>query len=188
MVLMPTPPTFREGKELTTSFTGTLSERYGAPIERIPSPQRLLDWLGLHGLDVDACSPAQLVEAHRLREAIHLLATAAARGEPQPAAAAELVNRRAAHGSPWVVLTLDGQQRWRLHPEHPLDDALSVIARDAIGVISGQRGGRLALCAAPTCRAVFVDTSRGRSRRWCDMNTCGNREKKARFHGNPTSD
>jgi predicted RNA-binding Zn ribbon-like protein len=29
-----------------------------------------------------------------------------------------------------------------------------------------------------------VDTSRGYTRKWCDMNTCGNREKKARFLAN----
>ncbi|WP_442965842.1 CGNR zinc finger domain-containing protein [Pseudonocardia sp. HH130630-07] len=42
----------------------------------------------------------------------------------------------------------------------------------------------MALCASPTCRAAFFDTSRSRNRRWCDMNICGNREKKARFLAN----
>ncbi len=63
-----------------------------------------------------------------------------------------------------------------------MEDALGVIAADAIGIIAGARDGRLALCASPTCRAAFFDTSRSRTRRWCDMNTCGNREKKARFN------
>ncbi|MCI9859148.1 CGNR zinc finger domain-containing protein [Microbacterium proteolyticum] len=32
----------------------------------------------------------------------------------------------------------------------------------------------------PSARgATRLDTSRGRTRRWCDMNTCGNHEKKA---------
>jgi predicted RNA-binding Zn ribbon-like protein len=65
-----------------------------------------------------------------------------------------------------------------------VEDALSVIAADAISIIAGERDGRLALCAAPTCRAAFFDTSQSRTRRWCDMNTCGNREKKARFLAN----
>jgi predicted RNA-binding Zn ribbon-like protein len=33
----------------------------------------------------------------------------------------------------------------------------------------------------PTCQAAFFDTSQSRTRKWCDMNTCGNRQKKARF-------
>ena len=57
-----------------------------------------------------------------------------------------------------------------------------MIAADAIGILSGERDGKLALCASPTCRAAFFDTSQSRSRKWCDMNTCGNRQKKARFH------
>jgi predicted RNA-binding Zn ribbon-like protein len=32
------------------------------------------------------------------------------------------------------------------------------------------------------CRWVFLDTSRNRSRRWCEMNLCGNRAKGRRFH------
>jgi predicted RNA-binding Zn ribbon-like protein len=32
-------------------------------------------------------------------------------------------------------------------------------------------------CAAPNCGWLFVDTTRNRSRRWCDMRVCGNRDK-----------
>lgn len=35
-------------------------------------------------------------------------------------------------------------------------------------------------CGNPLCRWVFVDGSRNRSRRWCDMAACGNRAKVAR--------
>ena len=33
----------------------------------------------------------------------------------------------------------------------------------------------MATCASPTCREVFLDLSRNRSRRYCDSRTCGNR-------------
>ena len=46
-------PDFRLGSVLATSFTGTLSERCGDPIERIPTPQRLADWLAVYGLAVE---------------------------------------------------------------------------------------------------------------------------------------
>jgi predicted RNA-binding Zn ribbon-like protein len=72
--------------------------------------------------------------------------------------------------------------RWRLGSASGVQDGLSVIAADAIGIIAGERDGKLALCASPTCRATFFDTSRSRTRTWRDMNTCGNRRKKARFH------
>jgi predicted RNA-binding Zn ribbon-like protein len=83
-----------------------------------------------------------------------------------------------------AVLTTEGHRQWRLSSASCVEDALSVIAADAISIIAGERDGRLALCASPTCKAAFFDTSQSRTRKWCDMNTCGNRQKKARFKAN----
>ncbi|MFD6335180.1 CGNR zinc finger domain-containing protein [Streptomyces niveus] len=174
-------PDFRLGSVLATSFTGTLSERHGNAVERIPTPRRLADWLAVSGLPVDSCTPAQLDLARELRESIHAAATAAAVQDALPAPAVQVINDRSAQGRAVAVLTPEGERLWRLGPASRVEDALGVIAADAIGVIAGEQDGRLALCASPTCRAAFFDTSRSRTRRWCEMNTCGNREKKARF-------
>ena len=175
-------PGFRLGSVLATSFTGTLTERQGNPVERIPTPRRLIDWLAVYGLAVDSCSAAQLELARELREAIHAAATAAAMGRALPAAAIQVINACSARGRAAAILTPEGKRQWRLGPPRRVEDALSVIAADAIGIIAGERDGKLALCASPTCRAAFFDTSQSRTRRWCDMNTCGNRQKKARFN------
>ena len=175
-------PDFRLGSVLATSFTGTLSERHGDPVERIPTPQRLADWLAVSGLAVDSCTTAQLDLARELRESIHAAATAAAVGDALPAPAVQVINDRSAQGRAVAVLTPEGGRRWRLSPATSVEDALGVIAADAISIVAGERDGRLALCASRTCQAAFFDTSRSRTRRWCEMNTCGNREKKARFN------
>ncbi|MEU5287497.1 CGNR zinc finger domain-containing protein [Streptomyces sp. NPDC020755] len=174
-------PDFRLGNVLATSFTGTLSERFGDAVERIPVPQRLVDWLAVYGLVVDSCTPAQLDLARELRESIHAAATAAALHEPLPAAAVQVIGDRSIAGRAAAVLTPGGERRWQLDSSS-VQDALSVIAADAVDIISGERDGKLALCASPTCRAAFFDTSQSRTRKWCDMNTCGNRQKKARFN------
>lgn len=177
-------PDFRLGNVLATSFTGTLSERHGSAVERIPTPQRLVDWLAVNGLAVDSCTTAQLELARELRESIHAAATAAAIHDPLPASAVRIINDCSVRGRAAAVLTPEGTRRWRLGSASRVEDALGVIAADAVSIIAGERDGRLALCASPTCRAAFFDTSRSRTRRWCDMNTCGNRQKKARFHAN----
>ncbi|MFV0130783.1 CGNR zinc finger domain-containing protein [Streptomyces sp. HMX112] len=177
-------PDFRLGNVLATSFTGTLSERYGNAVERIPTPQRLIDWLAVNGLAVDSCSTAQLDLARELRESIHAAATAAAVQAALPASAVRVINGRSAQGRAVAILTPEGKRRWRLSSASCVEDALGVIAADAISVIAGERDGRLALCASPTCQAAFLDTSQSRTRKWCDMNTCGNRQKKARFTAN----
>ncbi|MEU5835904.1 CGNR zinc finger domain-containing protein [Streptomyces diacarni] len=177
-------PDFRLGNVLATSFTGTLSERHGNAVERIPTPQRLIDWLVVYGLAVDNCTPAQLDLAVELRESVHAAATAAALQDALPVPALQVINDRSAQGRAAAILTAEGGRRWRLSSASRVEDALSVIATDAIDIIAGERDGKLALCASPTCRAAFFDTSQSRTRRWCDMNTCGNRQKKARFQAN----
>jgi predicted RNA-binding Zn ribbon-like protein len=37
-------------------------------------------------------------------------------------------------------------------------------------------------CSEKTCRWFFLDRSRNHSRRWCDMQLCGNRSKAKRFY------
>ncbi|WP_280221545.1 CGNR zinc finger domain-containing protein [Nocardia neocaledoniensis] len=177
-------PDFRLGSVLATSFTATLTERRGESVERIPTPQRLVDWLAINGLAVSSCTVAQLESARELRESIHAAATAAAVQEALPSAAVKVINDHSIRSRAAAVLTPDGARQWRLGAADGVADALGVIAADAISIIAGERDGRLALCASPTCRAAFFDTSQSRTRKWCDMNTCGNRQKKARFQAN----
>ncbi len=91
-------PDFRLGSVLATSFTGTLSERHGDAVERIPTPHRLVDWLAVNGLAVDSCTTAQLDLARELRESIHAAATAAAIQDALPASAVQVINDCSAQG------------------------------------------------------------------------------------------
>jgi predicted RNA-binding Zn ribbon-like protein len=177
-------PDFRLGSVLATSFTATLTERRGDAVERIPTPQRLVDWLAVNGLAVEACTTAQFELARELRESIHAAATAAAIHDALPASAVQVINECSIQGRAAAILTPESSRRWRLSSASCVEDAIGVIAADAISIIAGERDGKLALCASPTCRAAFFDTSQSRTRRWCDMNTCGNRQKKARFNAN----
>ncbi|MEV0546880.1 CGNR zinc finger domain-containing protein [Nocardia salmonicida] len=177
-------PDFRLGSVLATSFTATLTERHGDAVERIPTPQRLVDWLAVSGLAVDSCTAAQFELARTLRESIHAAATAAAIQDTPPVSAVRIINDRSIQGRAAAILTPESNREWRLSSASCVEDALGVIAADAISIIAGERDGRLALCASPTCRAAFFDTSQSRTRKWCDMNTCGNRQKKARFNAN----
>lgn len=57
------------------------------------------------------------------------------------------------------------------------DEILAAVA-EAMAEGSWQR---LKACRADDCRWAFIDTARNRSRQWCDMAICGNREKARRF-------
>jgi predicted RNA-binding Zn ribbon-like protein len=41
---------------------------------------------------------------------------------------------------------------------------------------------RIKTCGSATCGWLFLDLSRNRSRRWCDMKDCGNRAKARRHY------
>lgn len=55
-----------------------------------------------------------------------------------------------------------------------LEAALASIAADFAAFLSEADPSRLRLCANRDCSWVFVDSSPGRTRRWCEASTCGN--------------
>ena len=56
------------------------------------------------------------------------------------------------------------------------------IVRSTVELLTSDDLGRLRLCAADDCHWVFLDHSKNGSRRWCDMNVCGNRAKARRYY------
>ncbi|MFE7208986.1 CGNR zinc finger domain-containing protein [Streptomyces sp. NPDC001698] len=58
---------------------------------------------------------------------------------------------------------------------------LAAVARDAVELLTDPvaRAG-LRQCEGDNCPIVYLDTSRGRRRRWCSSEVCGNRERVAR--------
>jgi predicted RNA-binding Zn ribbon-like protein len=63
-----------------------------------------------------------------------------------------------------------------------LDAPLWPLVRLAAELLVGPELERVRECAAGDCRWLFLDTSKNRSRRWCDMKSCGNRAKVRRFY------
>lgn len=58
-----------------------------------------------------------------------------------------------------------------------LRDGLWPIARAAEEILTSGAPRRVKTCGSPTCQWMFLDTSKNASRRWCQMQLCGNREK-----------
>ncbi|MFF8031205.1 CGNR zinc finger domain-containing protein [Streptomyces sp. NPDC016626] len=110
------------------------------------------------------------------------------RGRPSPGVPAydralARVNElaRAAPPAPRAVPGKDGALVRRLDGPPGGAALLAVVARDAVDLLTDPvaRAG-LRQCAGHNCPIVYVDTSRGRRRRWCSSEVCGNRERVAR--------
>ncbi|MGW0535017.1 CGNR zinc finger domain-containing protein [Streptomyces sp. NPDC003032] len=170
-----------DNEVLAFRFTATVSDRAGAqPRERLTDPARLKMWLRAAGLDVTDVSPTDLEDAVELREAIYRIGSAIAAGEQSDSKDVRTLNTVAATGHAKAALE-HGRAKWHLTDTAPVGDALGVLATDAIHILGGPDRGRIKNCEGPGCAGLHLDTSRGANRRWCSMNTCGNKVKKSRL-------
>ncbi|MBK8900012.1 MAG: ABATE domain-containing protein [Anaerolineaceae bacterium] len=81
-----------------------------------------------------------------------------------------------------LVLHEDGFA-WVWDNTAALDQMIWPVLRDAADLLTGDLLDRVGQCAnVRGCGWLFLDTSRNRSRRWCSMETCGNRAKVMRHY------
>ena len=124
-----------------------------------------------------------LVEAVRLREAVYRVFSAIAQERNAPADDLELISefaRRALqHRS---VSRANGGYRWEWHGNNVLERILWPMSQAAADLLTSDELRIVRYCEAPDCEWLFMDHSRNRSRRWCDMTTCGNRQKARRHY------
>jgi predicted RNA-binding Zn ribbon-like protein len=67
---------------------------------------------------------------------------------------------------------------WRWGAAHPALDAMfDPILRSAAELLTGQPHSRLKQCPGRHCGWVFLDRTKNRRRRWCEMQVCGSRAK-----------
>ena len=119
-----------------------------------------------------------------LRESIWAVFSALASGESPRDADLALIGDAAASGAARSRLVYDKDGvGWSLPSDaEELERPLWDIARSAAELLTSGEHDRVKQCASTTCEWVFLDRSRNRSRRWCDMSDCGNRAKARRFH------
>ena len=63
-----------------------------------------------------------------------------------------------------------------------LDRVTWWVARSAAELMTSPDLPFVRECASYDCGWLFMDTTKNRSRRWCDMSTCGNRAKGRRHY------
>jgi predicted RNA-binding Zn ribbon-like protein len=121
----------------------------------------------------------------RLREAIYQVFAAAAQGQPVADGDLQLISHFAVEALRHRALTpRDGGFGWEWIAEqrNGLDRALWPMAQAAADLMTSEELKIVRFCEASDCQWLFLDHSRNRSRRWCDMTTCGNRAKARRHY------
>jgi predicted RNA-binding Zn ribbon-like protein len=130
---------------------------------------------------------AAFARALDLRESLYRLFSAAADSLPPAAGDVALVNAALPEALARLRLTPRGggfSWAWEApgSPEPPLDAPLWPILRSTAELLTADELQRVRECAAGSCTWLFLDRSRNRSRRWCSMETCGNRAKAHRHY------
>jgi predicted RNA-binding Zn ribbon-like protein len=131
--------------------------------------------------------PGDASSAHRravaLREVLYRIFSGIAAERPPEASDLALLNGALGEASckGRLVRTTDGFAWEWAGGEGPLDRMLVPVAWSAADLLISDLLPRVKTCPGEGCGWLFVDVSHNRSRRWCTMETCGNRAK-ARQH------
>jgi len=166
------------GGALCLDFVNTVGGHSAGNIvrEKLRSVADLKRWAGAAGLRADRVSPSLLRRTIELREAMYRIFTSAIdRRVPQPRDL-EVLNRELTAARAAERL----QYRRGSFEIESGSGILPAVCRSAADVLTSHLD-RVRRCGGEECGWLFLDTSRNRSRQWCDMRVCGNRAKAKKF-------
>lgn len=180
--------------DFSNSLTGLITTDY----KSFPTPYgRLAAWCedygalpsdraGLLVAEAEGNPPsaaAVLRRAQALGGAIHGIFLARAQNQTPSSGEMDTLNKELSTALRQARVILAGDRAcwgWKDDPRS-LDQILWPVAHSAAELLVSEEAVRVRVCAQDTCDWLFVDTSKNRRRRWCDMKTCGNRAKVRRF-------
>jgi predicted RNA-binding Zn ribbon-like protein len=186
-------------------FADTVDDRTtDHPRELLTDYARLLEWgaeagvitsttaARLRQLAVEAPGKAlsALRDAIRLRDAIYDVFAAVAQRRAIPGPALATLNEAVRSAAPHAQIVHANRRfasAW-IEPERHLDSMLWPLSRAAAELLTGGDLGHVRQCAAEDCSWLFLDTTKNHRRRWCDMKTCGNRDKARRYYQRTKAD
>ena len=186
------------GGRVALDFVNTGSSRRVGPFrEKLRSYDDLVTFAGRIDAGIDEATAERLrrlaerdpgaanvvlERGRELREAIYRAFSSMSRGGAAAAADLEIIGAAAARASAHrrLVPTAEGCM-WEYADSEALERPLWPVALDAVALATSSDVPRVKECASDNCNWLFLDVSKNRSRRWCDMKDCGNRAK-ARRH------
>jgi predicted RNA-binding Zn ribbon-like protein len=162
---------------LVEDFCNTVEYDDAAVHETLTGPPALTAWLVARGL-VDAgthADEADLRAALALREQLRGLLEAMAHDDialDRTAAGLDLLAAELP-----LRLTFAGGVPALLPAVPGVRGGLAAVLAGAATAVGEGTWERLKVCSRSSCRCVFYDASRNRSRHWCSMSVCGNKAK-----------
>lgn len=186
------------GGALCLDFINTLEDRPRCEQEHLQRFEDLLafsrqagswDEKELRALEREARSHPRTAKrklelALALREHLFQIFAAIATGRRVPAEALRALNGALAEAGPNHRILAEGE-RFRMGwagAKGRLESVLWPVVRSAAELLVSDERGLIRECNSDCCSWLFLDRSRTKKRRWCDMSTCGNRAKAKRHY------
>lgn len=184
--------------ELCLNFSNTVDWRASQrPIEKLQNYSDLVRWSFEAGildrstskilLRESARGPSKaqvaLKSARKFREVIYRIYSAISHNCNPQAKDLELLNQSVSRALMRLEIVREGganQFSWKWNiKKNAIDQMISPIAKSAADLLVSEKLRLVKECANEKegCGWLFIDTSKNRSRRWCSMSSCGNRNK-----------
>lgn len=155
-------------------------------VDHVATAAQLQTWLVEHDLAPATATfdTRDVQRALAVREALRAVLVAHDTDEPVPDV--EAANAVIASVPLHIQFARDGSTT--LEPgSHGIDAALGRLLAAIPAAATDGSWARAKICPSSDCQWAFYDQSRNRSRRWCSMDVCGNREKSKTFRARHTS-
>jgi predicted RNA-binding Zn ribbon-like protein len=187
------------GNWLCLDFANTMSDRPSdSPQELLKSYNDLVSWaaqahivteneaerLRNEAVSRPAEASAVLKRAIDLREAIYRIFSALGNDSSAEEADLVILNGALSEGmaQAHIVPKANGFSWDWSGKEDALERILWLVVRSAADLLVSEELDTVRVCASEDCQWLFLDTSKNKSRRWCDMKSCGNRAKARRHY------
>jgi predicted RNA-binding Zn ribbon-like protein len=185
------------GSELALDFANTSSGRNSpAHLEHLISADDVIAWarharvigpddgarLAAAVTQDRALSRELLQRALALREIIYDVGVSiAARRQPPAAPVEQLARVHAECVAHAHLVAYQATFVWTWNPkEAAIESVLGPITLSALTLLTQADLSRIKQCHGDHCGWLFFDTTKNKSRRWCEMEVCGNRAKQRR--------
>jgi predicted RNA-binding Zn ribbon-like protein len=184
------------GGHIAIDFTNTVGNRGLDPDEHFNTFGDIVAWAEARGLVTRSAATALRQQAtsepeaagralHRaveLREALYRVLDAAASKRRPRSADLDVLNAHVSDTFEGATLVRSGTRFTLDLPRRAgLDEVLRTVVRAAVDLLTSHEVEKIGRCADDSCAWLFLDATRSRTRRWCDMKSCGNRNKVRRF-------
>jgi|TARA_R110001599_G_scaffold54708_1_gene151926 predicted RNA-binding Zn ribbon-like protein len=172
------------GNNLGVDFINTEVNVKGELVDLLPTESDVMAWLEQANIDVDLVGGIDVGKLLAFRDKARQILTQIIEKESiENDAIATLNNYLQNYKMHYQLEQLsEGYQLINQNVCHSTADIIGLLAYELANMLASDQRTYLKRCLNPDCVLMFVDNSRSHKRRWCSMDTCGNRAKVSKHY------